>query len=392
MAHTATELQTVADYIRAILNNNDPEKPDPAAIGEWGDVVDHLATILESEGLEAARQKCINLIEARKDLGAILALDGRANGRFGGKVRWTAAELMQTDFPEPIWAIPGVIPAGFSILAGRPKLGKSWLALQIAHSMATGGKTFGVNVTAARVLFYALEDSERRIKERLKKQGVPETDKLQFQFEIPQFQNGGMAELTHEIKTGGYGLIVIDTLSRAMGNIDNTDLAANTEYLGKIQSAALSCNVAVLAVDHHRKTSAEYSDPVDDIMGTTGKSAVADALLGLYRKRGKIGASLKVTGREIEEKELALEWDGALWCWQYVGLADEVRETELQAEIMKAIQEIETLGDLPTISRISSHIDKLPPSISRALANMVNNGKVIRGKKQGKEIPYKLAE
>jgi hypothetical protein len=45
---------------------------------------------------------------------------------------YTARELLGTKFPEPRWIVPDILPEGLTPLAGRPKVGKSWLALQIA--------------------------------------------------------------------------------------------------------------------------------------------------------------------------------------------------------------------------------------------------------------------
>ena len=83
------------------------------------------------------------------------------------KTSWTVAELLSTDFPEPPWAVPGIVPVGLSVLAGRPKVGKSWLGLQIAHAVGTGGMALNQRVTAGKVLYLALEDGPRRLKGRL---------------------------------------------------------------------------------------------------------------------------------------------------------------------------------------------------------------------------------
>lgn len=61
------------------------------------------------------------------------------------------------------------------MLAGRPKLGKSWLALQLAQASACGGKVFEQSVEPGPVLYIALEDSERRLQQRLQLQGWPAT-------------------------------------------------------------------------------------------------------------------------------------------------------------------------------------------------------------------------
>jgi hypothetical protein len=56
---------------------------------------------------------------------------------------FTAASLLAERFPEPRWAIPAIVPEGATILAGKPKKGKSFLALAFAVAVATGGYALG---------------------------------------------------------------------------------------------------------------------------------------------------------------------------------------------------------------------------------------------------------
>ena len=51
--------------------------------------------------------------------------------------------LMSSELSSPPWAIPGLLPEGVSLLAGKPKMGKSWLALSLAISIAQGGNALG---------------------------------------------------------------------------------------------------------------------------------------------------------------------------------------------------------------------------------------------------------
>src|SRR5712691_6266175 len=79
-----------------------------------------------------------------------------------------AVELMALELPEPRWAVTGLIPEGLNIFAGRPKSGKSWLMLGIAIAVASGGRALGqVAVAPGDVLYLAMEDSPRRLKERI---------------------------------------------------------------------------------------------------------------------------------------------------------------------------------------------------------------------------------
>ena len=75
---------------------------------------------------------------------------------------WLDAQV----FSEPAWVVPGIIPEGCCILAGRPKIGKSFLVLEIALAVAAGTQVLGVDVEQRPVLYLALEDNERRLQRR----------------------------------------------------------------------------------------------------------------------------------------------------------------------------------------------------------------------------------
>jgi len=83
---------------------------------------------------------------------------------------FTAESLMSMDFPEIIWVVPELLPTGAALLAGKPKFGKSWLALGLCAAVGYGGKALSTwDVAAAEALYIALEDPPRRLKSRLLK-------------------------------------------------------------------------------------------------------------------------------------------------------------------------------------------------------------------------------
>src|SRR5689334_10298883 len=80
----------------------------------------------------------------------------------------TAAELQNKIFPPIKWAIEPLIAEGLTILAGRPKVGKSWWILDGALAVAGGAFAFGeYRANTGDVLYLALEDNERRLKDRI---------------------------------------------------------------------------------------------------------------------------------------------------------------------------------------------------------------------------------
>jgi hypothetical protein len=309
-------------------------------------------------------------------------------GNPGRKTRWTLDELFSTDFPEPTWIAKNILPVGLAILSGRPKLGKSWLALQLAHSRGTGGVFLGEKVDAGAVLYLALEDPPRRLKDRAIKQGIPKGAAITFETRWNPFTHGGLADLEAEIAKGKHTLIIIDTFSRAVGGADQLDLAIMTNIMGQLQGMASHNGIGILLIDHHRKNAGIAANVIDDVLGSTGKAATADCLMGLYREQGKHGATLKIIGREVEELELSLSWDGLLFCWQNMGDAGKVRADTTKADVLRALSELDDMGEVPTTTRIARHAGCDKGNASRALAELVSQGLARRGERVGREIPY----
>src|SRR5215203_2724372 len=93
----------------------------------------------------------------------------QGNGRVPEVVTFTAAELLAMELPPIRWAIPDILPEGVTILAGRAKIGKSFLAYGWCIAIATGSYALGrVPVGRGDVLYLALEDNKRRLQKRLK--------------------------------------------------------------------------------------------------------------------------------------------------------------------------------------------------------------------------------
>ena len=81
-----------------------------------------------------------------------------------------ASRLRDVRYPEPAYVVPGFIPEGLSILGGRPKVGKSWLALELALGVSRVETVLGkIMPESGDVLYAALEDTFPRLQRRIKK-------------------------------------------------------------------------------------------------------------------------------------------------------------------------------------------------------------------------------
>jgi hypothetical protein len=228
--------------------------------------------------------------------------------------RWGDEAALQERFPGgvdepafgPPWVVPGVIPGGLVALAGRPFIGKSWLALQIAGAVGTGGRVFDRQVRKGKVLFLALLDPPRRLQMRGRKQLWPAEVDVTFVLEWPPLGQGGTAALRQRIEEEGCTLVIVDPLIQALGAAGLRDRAATTRAAGELQRLARELDVTVLVLS---------ADPLDEILGSTGKPLPLDAVCELYRERGTKEGLLRVRGPGREEVELALTFDGQTCTW-----------------------------------------------------------------------------
>ena len=93
----------------------------------------------------------------------------------------TLDELMDNVFEGKSAVIENLLYTGAYILAGAPKIGKSFLVAQIAHHVSTGQDLWGYKVHQGTVLYLALEDDESRLQRRMFRMfGVEGTSSLHF--------------------------------------------------------------------------------------------------------------------------------------------------------------------------------------------------------------------
>lgn len=229
--------------------------------------------------------------------------------------RVTAADLLSMELPPPMWVVPGVLPEGLAILAARPKLGKSWLALGVAVEVTHGHPVFGMfPVEQGEVLYLALEDTLRRLKARYTQMtdGLDQSGAKLFSMQTssPRINEGLLEDCTQWIEDShNPRLIIVDTLGKVRPNRGKSDDAYQDSYtdLTLLKNMADEHGICVMVIHHTRKTSAD--DTLEEVLGSTGFTGAADSILVLKRKRGDQEAVLLVTGRDVEEMSMFLRFD-----------------------------------------------------------------------------------
>ncbi len=210
-----------------------------------------------------------------------------------------AADLMALDLPAPSFVVADILPEGLSLLVGPPKLGKSFFALALGAAVAHGGPALGgIRTEPGRVLVVALEDSRRRVQNRLRMllEGTPPPDELTIvtlEDRWPRPLPEGLTDLARYVRDHKPRLIVLDTLGRLRraGNGKRNAYGVDVDELGPLQALAQGTpGLAVLALHHTRKgTSADY---LENASGTFGVAGTADAILTIARTRAPCSRGL----------------------------------------------------------------------------------------------------
>jgi hypothetical protein len=228
----------------------------------------------------------------------------------------TAKTLRAQKFAPVNFIVPDLIPEGVTLVVSKPKLGKSWLVLDLCIAATMNRYTLGtIRPAQGDVLYLALEDSNRRLQRRL--------DKL-----LPLFNGEWPARLTLATKwkrlhEGGADalrdwcrsverptLIAIDTLALIRPPARSSQQAYQSDYEAMTFLHDLTREfpgLGIIVVHHDRKM--EAADVFDTVSGTQGLIGAADTICVI--KRSASGTTLHVRGRDVEESEKAIEFDKA---------------------------------------------------------------------------------
>ena len=305
---------------------------------------------------------------------------------------FTAADLKDMKF-EPIrWCVMDILPEGTFLLSAKPKIGKSWLALQIALAIALIGYVLGKTVEMGSVLVLALEDNKRRLQSRLNSLqaffiGTPDALKrLHLQTEWPRAHEGGVEAIEAWLQVNPDArLVVIDTLARFRQPGGSKGSLYEHDYQALVPLKTLSdkYRVTILIITHNRKMEAD--DPLDVVSGTLGLSGSADGVLVIERPRHSNKATLHVSGRDIEnEGAFAISFNRTLCMWEMVGDAVEVTKSPERDEILLIFKKEQRPLRRKDVVELSG---RLNGTVGRLLAEMVAAGNLESQKRGLYQLP-----
>lgn len=290
------------------------------------------------------RQRAIELIEELEQQEAGVK-DHRAvldDGRFRPvkkkrEVNYTeASALLEADLPPILFIVEGLASQGLGGLSAKSKLGKSWLALQMAVDVACGDKFLGFTTIQSGVLYIDLENTPTLTQERLQAildgREFPK-NMLFFAHDFNRMGEGFEEDLLDFLKNHTHvKLVIIDVFQKVKPGkkMSQTDYEADYEILTVLKRIADKYAICIMPIFHDRK----FVDPNDEfgnVLGSTATQGVGDFLWVLYKdKREDLEATLSMTGRTIRDSRYKLKREGVKW--KNLGNAAALEETRKKQE------------------------------------------------------------
>ena len=255
---------------------------------------------------------------ALSDMGGVDPTSLLPNGLISGM------DLHEKEFPPQRWVLPGILETGLAMLGGPPKLGKSYLAQDLALACSSGGNAWGsIPSEHGDVLYLALDnDSERRLKDRqdyLLGYCDPDSPlRIHYSTDWPTGQDAIAACQSWARMVGDPRLIVVDTVSKVEPEFtsDRNGYQTSVDIAARWNTFAASAGVCVLFIHHDRKTSSKDAgdeDWINRFLGSRGITASVQTLMFLDTKRGDPMATLRMSGRDIEGDDIDLTRVGRQW-------------------------------------------------------------------------------
>ena len=252
------------------------------------------------------------------------------------------------------------LPEGITLLGGRPKAGKSWLAERASFEISKH----------CNVLHFSLEYNRVMLQERMRGYDSIRTNRLRLYCEgdLPKMHEGGKEKLREHVENHQAELVVLDTFVKVKRPGDSQGYEAEYRAMEDLQWLRRQTDVSILVLHHTRKTNNQDEDIFDNLLGSTGLAAVPDNLL-IFENRNKV-LKLHGKGRMIEPFELPLVWVNPGFD---VDEPDaELREkAPLQYQIKQRLREVKSASN----SELASGLGKSVNSISNATKKLLDAGR-----------------
>ena len=252
-----------------------------------------------------------------------------------------ADTLLSTPMKKTMFIVDTLIPQGVNVFSGASKIGKSWLMLWLGLQVAQGLPVWGLKTKLCDVLYLCLEDTQRRIKDRLYNLTDTAPNNLRFAVMCGLIGSGLEEQIIDFLNDyPNTKLVIIDTLQKvrdSKGSAGKAGMYGN-DYgdISSIKRIADEKNIAVILVHHLRKLK-DGDAPFNEVSGSTGIIGAADTNYMLKRKRSNNTATLLASGRDVEYQELTLQFNDLVWELVERKDSEDIRKAEVPQFLFRVV-------------------------------------------------------
>ena len=319
--------------------------------------------------------------------------------KFEPLVTKSLKEINNTEYPELLEIVKDILCPGLWFFSAKPKVGKSFLGLSLAYSVATGQKFLGLNTLQGSCLYIAYEDSEPRISRRSSSMDLEDSDSIEFAFKTNKLMDGLEEQLIAWIelkKQNGARplLIIIDTYIRAQDGKKgdgNNSYEIDSNKLDRLQQEILSREVCCMFITHDKKV--EEGDKLNNMSGSmTFQGQDGVWRMDKNRTDGTMNSVLSIFPRDLPDQQFEVHFNKDLYEWENIG-TPEVKTMDRQTRLItEAVEKIsESMGDAKPKeviaylfeSNLLEDNDRNKWAYTKKIASMKKRGTFVVGERYG---------
>lgn len=269
---------------------------------------------------------------------------GQNKSAFIPIVPLSASVLDGMDIKPVQWIVKDLLPVGLSMLSSPPKYYKSFLALDLCASVCTGNSFLGFKTEKHGCLYFDLESTPRRPRDRLNliMGDVPKPDNLHFitaDMRPGRIGKGFIEQLEYQVcNLEDIALVVIDVYQKIRSPGSRGQSIYDKDYADSDQLKAIAdkYEICILLIHHNRKMK-DGADVFNEMSGSTGVLGSLDNAWVISKSsRNDDDAVLYTTGRDVESRELCIRFNKDRFKWQYEGTPEDIESTRREGEYLSS--------------------------------------------------------
>jgi hypothetical protein len=281
------------------------------------------------------------------------------------------------------WVVDGLLPAGgISVVAAKPKVGKSTLARCLALAVARGEPVLGRATTQGTVIYLALEEKRAEIARHFRALGACERDPIHVH--VGSAPKEALEALYRAVEALAPTLVIIDPLFRLARLRDANDYAEVTRALEPLIGLARVSGSHLMLVHHSGKGERAGGDA---ILGSTALFGSVDTAILMRRAPDgtRTVESVQRYGEDMPPSVVTLDARGAV---TLAGTVAERRETEAADAILAALR---AAPEPMSEEEIREATGMQATLLARVLRSLVADGAVARSGSGRRGDPYRYA-